>query len=249
MTRHGTCLAKQGKLLEAVEMYNKALTESRNADTLELRNATERKLKAQQQEAYCDLAKAEEEKELGNAAFKAGDNPTAVAHYTEALKRGPADKWPEAYKVYSNRAACYTKLLALSEGAPCLCGLPVARTQPPSPVLVWRQFLFSDDTNTCVAFLQCEEGSTVVCSVRSSRGCVAALEGSDCNLTCNGVTHCPHWAHSAPPRDKWRCYWPLQVARLMAGSKRPAPRMLAYAAADQTSQKTGLSVQPSTRSS
>lgn len=70
--------------------------------------------------AYVDLALAETAKEEGNAAFKAADYPAAVAAYSEALRRGPAGVWPEAYKVHSNRAACYTKLGALPEGRGCL---------------------------------------------------------------------------------------------------------------------------------
>jgi stress-induced-phosphoprotein 1 len=120
MTRHGNCLVKLGQLEAAIGMFQKALTEHRNADTLTLLRTTEKQLKDQQEAEYVDVKVAEEEKEAGNAAFAKQDYPAAVGHYSEALKRGPAEVWPEAHKVHSNRAACYTKLGALPEGAPLL---------------------------------------------------------------------------------------------------------------------------------
>jgi stress-induced-phosphoprotein 1 len=49
-------------------------------------------------------------------AFKEQKYPEAVRHYTEALARGPPGVNPEAHKLFSNRAACYTKLGAWNEG-------------------------------------------------------------------------------------------------------------------------------------
>lgn len=117
MTRHGNCLIKKGDLQGAIDVLNRALTEHRTADTLKLRDGAEKALKKQQEEGYVDLALADEQKVKGNEAFKEQKFPEAVAFYTEALRRGPPGQWEDAYKVFSNRAACYTKLGALPEGA------------------------------------------------------------------------------------------------------------------------------------
>ena len=49
-------------------------------------------------------------------AFKDQKYPEAVQHYSEALARGPPKVNSEAHKLYSNRAACYTKLGAWDAG-------------------------------------------------------------------------------------------------------------------------------------
>eukprot|EP00216_Chloropicon_sp_CCMP2111_P002259 CAMPEP_0198243450 /NCGR_PEP_ID=MMETSP1446-20131203/27808_1 /TAXON_ID=1461542 ORGANISM="Unidentified sp, Strain CCMP2111" /NCGR_SAMPLE_ID=MMETSP1446 /ASSEMBLY_ACC=CAM_ASM_001112 /LENGTH=588 /DNA_ID=CAMNT_0043927267 /DNA_START=39 /DNA_END=1805 /DNA_ORIENTATION=+ len=114
-TRKGNALRKMGKLEDAISAYKKALTEHRNADTLKKLNETEKELKEHKEEEYVDLAKCSEEREKGNQYFKESKFPEAVKCYTEALKRGPAKVNEEAYKLYSNRSACYTKLGAWPE--------------------------------------------------------------------------------------------------------------------------------------
>ncbi|KAJ6849537.1 hsp70-Hsp90 organizing protein 2-like [Iris pallida] len=115
LTRKGTALAKLAKCSRdfepAIETFQKALTEHRNPETLKKLNEAERAKKELEQQEYFDPKLADEEREKGNDFFKKQQYPEAVKHYTEALKRNPKDP-----RVYSNRAACYTKLGALPEG-------------------------------------------------------------------------------------------------------------------------------------
>ncbi|CAD6262908.1 unnamed protein product [Miscanthus lutarioriparius] len=115
LTRKGTALAKLAKSSQdydaAIETFQKALTEHRNPDTLKKLNDAERAKKELEQQEYYDPGIADEEREKGNEFFKQQKYPEAVKHYTEALRRNPKDP-----RVYSNRAACYTKLGALPEG-------------------------------------------------------------------------------------------------------------------------------------
>ncbi|TVU29034.1 hypothetical protein EJB05_20576 [Eragrostis curvula] len=115
LTRKGTALAKLAKCSKdydvAIETYQKALTEHRNPDTLKKLNEVERAKKELEQQEYYDPKIADEEREKGNELFKEQKYPDAIKHYTEALRRNPKDP-----RVYSNRAACYTKLGAMPEG-------------------------------------------------------------------------------------------------------------------------------------
>ena len=116
MTRKGTAQAKQGDLELAIAQFQKALTEHRNPDTLKKLNDAERDLKKLREDSYIDSDKCADAKEKGNAFFKEGKYPEAVEQYTEAIKRGPPKANPECHKLYSNRAACYTKLMSMNEG-------------------------------------------------------------------------------------------------------------------------------------
>jgi len=105
--RAGNSQRKLGNLEAAKTAFEKALTEHRTPEYKQNLSEVETALKKAAELAYQDPKLAEEEKLKGNTCFKSGDWAQAIKHYSEAIKRNPNDA-----KIYSNRAACYTKLNA-----------------------------------------------------------------------------------------------------------------------------------------
>nr|CAH7721404.1 unnamed protein product [Callosobruchus chinensis] len=109
--RIGNAYRKMKDYKNAKTYYEKSMSEHRTPEVKTLLSEVERLIKDEEEKSYINPELSEKEKEIGNELFKKGDYATAVKHYTEAIKRNPSDA-----KLYSNRAACYTKLAAFDLG-------------------------------------------------------------------------------------------------------------------------------------
>lgn len=106
IARLGSIELRAGNLVEAVEQFERAQSESHSP-------VVERKIKALKKQiveaaelAYRDPTKAAEAKELGNTEFKACNFLAAIEHYSEAVKRDP-----ENAIYWTNRATARCKVL------------------------------------------------------------------------------------------------------------------------------------------
>lgn len=122
-SRMGNAYTKLEKYAEAVDAYNRSLTEHRTPDVLQALQKVEKAKRDKEVADYIDPAKSQQEKEAGNEFFKKNLYPEAVARYTEAIKRNPKD-----HTLYSNRSACYAKLMefpmAVKDADECIALAP-----------------------------------------------------------------------------------------------------------------------------
>ncbi|POV94353.1 hypothetical protein PSHT_16266 [Puccinia striiformis] len=108
--RMGSAYLKKGEYELAIKNLEKSLTEHRTPDTLAKLKEAQKTKTEEERKAYLNPELSDKAREEGNACFKNGDFAGAVKHYTESIKRNPADP-----RAYTNRAASYSKLLALPE--------------------------------------------------------------------------------------------------------------------------------------
>ncbi|CAB3396621.1 unnamed protein product [Caenorhabditis bovis] len=106
MARAGNAFQKKNDTKQALHWFEKSLSEYRDPELVKKVKELEKAIKEAERLAYINPEIAQQEKEKGNDFFKKGDYPSAMRHYNEAVKRDP-----ENAILYSNRAACLTKLM------------------------------------------------------------------------------------------------------------------------------------------
>merc|ERR1719482_2676772 len=104
--RIGNAYKAMDKLDEAKRAYEDSLMEDRVEDVEKRLKQLQKEMKKRETEAYISPEMAEAARQEGNDLFKEGKYADAIVKYTDAMKRDP-----KAYVPYSNRAACYQKLM------------------------------------------------------------------------------------------------------------------------------------------
>lgn len=104
--RLGKAYMKKDDLDKSMYHYDKAIVEHRAPEILRDRSEVQKMIKEKERLEYINPEISLEEKKKGNELFKTGKFAEAIEYYTEAIKRNPSD-----HVLYSNRAACYTKLM------------------------------------------------------------------------------------------------------------------------------------------
>merc|ERR1719152_583414 len=124
--RIGNAYKAMDKLDEAKRAYEDSLMEDRVEDVEKRLKNLQKEMKKRETEAYVNPEEAEEARQEGNEFFKRAQTENdislyakAIEKYGDAMKRNPKDHVP-----YSNRAACYQKLmewqLALKDAETCV---------------------------------------------------------------------------------------------------------------------------------
>lgn len=106
IARKAAAFEKQGEYDQALDQYRIALLEDNAVAIKDAKRRCEKVGKEAAAKAYLDPELAEKHKDAGNELFKAGTFPAALKEFDEGLRRDPKNK-----ACYSNRAACYLKLL------------------------------------------------------------------------------------------------------------------------------------------
>merc|ERR1719198_834793 len=124
--RIGNAYKAMDKLEEAKRAYEDSLMEDRVEDVEKRLKNLQKELKKRETESYINPELAEASRQEGNELFKRAQTENdislyakAIEKYGDAMKRNPKDHVP-----YSNRAACYQKLmewqLALKDAETCV---------------------------------------------------------------------------------------------------------------------------------
>jgi len=104
--RIGAAYKAKGMLPEAIRAYEDSLMEDRVPENEKLLKKLQKQQADEAKSAYINPELAEAARQEGNELFKSGSFVEAIKKYEEAMKRNPKDHVP-----YSNRAACYQKLM------------------------------------------------------------------------------------------------------------------------------------------